>query len=186
MKFSQLLILVCLFGCAGGTTTGNPITTVKIQDKQPLAWLKKNFNIIIPSAWATASDVKFCFKRLRFKTEETDAEGSNYDLTLGQVTLSSEITTLASLSIPPGNYRRVEFDLEKECDGVLGKKSLEFTNMYGSFSTDQKITIKFNGVYIVNADGTLTLDTDKILDAIELINDSAAIKTSLEAITGDF
>jgi len=190
MKLNNILFLILILttsSCGpggGGTGTGNPVT-VRMQDNQPFAWLKKSFETIIPSAQAAVGSVKFCFKRLRFKPDSSTS-GSNYDLNIGEVSIDPSGTNLLTLSIAAGRYERVEFDLENECDGVPGKPSVSFTNGNGTFSTTDRMTIKFDGVFIVDGTKTLNLNIDALLDNLELVNNSNQIKVSLESATGDF
>ena len=189
MKISIIIMLLILQSCGGGSTTGNPISTtnvaVSMQDKQPFAWLKYINEAFISSAYAAVSNTKFCFKRLRFKPDSITA-GSNFDLILGEVTINPSGVSLLTVTIPSGTYTRVEFDLEKECDGVAGKPSVIFTNGTGTFSTIETMTIKFDGVYVAGADGSLTLDIDSLFDAMDLITANNQIKTALEAAPGGF
>lgn len=191
MKSLNILFFSILFllgGCGPGTTTGNPVTSpvqVRMEDKQPLAWLKKGMDAFIHPAYAALSNVKFCFKRLRFKPDSTTT-GSNFDLVLGEVDINPAGTNLITVSVPNGTYERIEFDLETECDGTPGKPSVTLTNGNGTFTTVDRTTIKFDGSYTVSAAGTLTLDIDPLLDALDLITADNQIKTSLEAAPGDF
>jgi len=184
----SFILLISLYGC-GGTTTGNPVATkqvtVTMQDQQPFAWIKKGWDALIPSAFANVSNVKFCFKRLRFKPDSV-TNGSNHDLLLGEISIDPNGTNLLTVSVPEGTYGRVEFDLEKECEGTPLKPSVTFTNNFGTFSTQDNMTIKFDGVFVVSADSTLTLNIDVLLDALDTVNADNAIKTTLEAVSGDF
>lgn len=184
--FLFILILAFSSGCGpgGGTGTGNPVT-VRMQDNQPFAWLKKTYDAFIPSSHAAVGNIKFCFKRLRFKPDSSSA-GSNYDLQIGEVSIDPNGTNLLTLKIAPGTYQRVEFDLENECDNVPGKPSVTFTNDNGTFSTQDRMTIKFDGVFVVDGTETLDLNIDALLDNLELVNNDTQIKTSLESATGDF
>lgn len=190
MKMINVLLFTFLLfigGCGPGTTTGNPLAPVEVrmEDRQPFAWIKKGWDALIPPAHAVVSNVKFCFKRLRFKPDSI-TNGSNFDLILGEVNINPSGTNLITVSIPQGTYQRIEFDLEKECDGTLSKPSVTFTNNNGTFSTLDHTTIKFDGNYVVSAAGTLTLNIDALLDALDLVNNSGQIKTSLEGAPGDF
>lgn len=182
-----IVLTLLMYGCGGGTTTGNPVApvTVRMEDRQPFAWVQKAWDVVIPPARAAVSSVKFCFKRLRFKPDSI-TNGSNFDLVLGEVVINPAGTNLLTVSVPQGTYTRIEFDLEKECDGTLGKPSVLFTNNTGTFSTLDHTTIKFNGNYVVSAEGTLTLNIDSLFDALELVTNNTQIKTTLEAAPGDF
>lgn len=182
------ILLALLYSC-GGTTTGNPVAKkqvdLRMEDQQPFAWIKKSWDLLIPPAYANVSNVKFCFKRLRFKPDSS-TNGSNYDLFLGEVTIDPTGTNLLTVSVPEGTYQRVEFDLEKECDGTASKPSVSFTNGSGPFSTIDNMTIKFDGNFVLTGDSTLTLNIDALLDVLDLVTNDNQIKTSLEAAPGDF
>ncbi|MFP5386922.1 MAG: hypothetical protein ACLGHN_12635 [Bacteriovoracia bacterium] len=188
MKILILSSLIFLSSCGGGTTTGNPVqrtVSIRMEDQQPLAWIKNLSDSIIPSAYAAVSNISFCFKRLRFKPDSS-TDGSNYDLVLGQVTINPAGTNLLSVSVPEGTYTRIEFDLENGCDGDMAKPSVVFTNNSGVRSTNDHTTIKFDGVYVVSADGTLDLDIDALIDAMDTITLDNQIKTTLENAPGSF
>jgi hypothetical protein len=184
----SLLFLVSCSGGGGGTTTGNPVKTVNVrmQDKQTFAWMKKISDSIIPSAYANASDVSLCFKRLRFKpVENEDSSAENYDITLGRVTIDPTGTDIVSVSVPEGMYTRIEFDLEENCNGTTAP-SVSFTNLNGEFTSQDNIKIKFDGELVVDEDKTVNLDIDVILNAMDSINLGDDIKNTLEAVTGDY
>ncbi len=190
MKSILLISLLFITSCAGGggTTTGNPVKTVNVrmQDQQPFAWMKKISESLIPSAYANASNVSLCFKRLRFKpVENDDSSAENYDITLGRVTIDPNGTDLGSVSVPEGMYRRIEFDLEANCNGSIAP-SVSFTNLNGTFSSQDNIKIKFEGNLVVDADKTVNLDIDAILDAMDSINPGDDIKNDLENALGDY
>lgn len=188
MKLIPLLIVFFIGGCAP-TTTGNPVkqssVNLQMQDQQPFAFMKYLSESLIPTAKAATGNVKFCFKRLRFKPDSTLPGAQNFELALGEVEILPGGTNLVTVSVPHGQYERVEFDLEKNCDGN-SKPSVSFTNDLGSFSTEDNMTIKFDGVYVVSADGTLTLNVDVLFDAMDTVSDSAQIKVVLEDAVGDF
>lgn len=187
MNFLILTLFLILGGCGGGSTTGNPVApvTLRMVDKQPFAWFKKTLDTLISPAHSAVSNVKFCFKHLRMKPDST-TPGEDLALELGEVDINPNGTNLVTVSVPSGIYREVEFDLVKECDGVLGRKSVTITNNNGTFSTDESMTIKFVGTYTVTDAGTLTLNIDPLFDALELVATDVQIKNSLEDANGDF
>ncbi len=188
LLLGSLLILVSCAGGGGGTTTGNPVKTVNVRmkDQQPFAWMKKISDSFISSAYANVGTVNLCFKRLRFKpVENDDSTAENIDLNLGLVTIDPIGTNIVSVSVPEGTYRRIEFDLERDCDG-FPSPSVSFTNGVTTYSTQDNIKIKFEGTLVVDADKTVTLDTDIILDALDNVTSDNQIKNTLEAVTGDY
>lgn len=187
--FLLTFLIIATTACSP-TTTGNPATpkhavALRMEDERPFAMMKKAFDLFIPSAHAAISNAKFCFKRLRFKPDPFTA-GSNVDLELGLVDINPAGTNLLTVSVPEGVYQRIEFDLDKDCTGVPGNPSVEFTNNNGSFISQETITIKFNGSYTVSAAGTLTLNIDALFFAMDFVTANTQIKTALENAPGDF
>jgi hypothetical protein len=186
------LILISLLGCsAGGTTTGNPITVqLRLVDQQPFAWWRPISNkILIPSAHAAVTNAFFCFKRLRFKTDSSDeTTDDNIDIDIGRMAIDPNGTNLATITIPSGVYRRIEFDLEEECNDIALTPSVEFTNSLAPFNhrTSDRMTIKFEGTFTATADTSLDLDIDVFFDTMDTINDGNDIKNLFEALSGDF
>lgn len=141
----------------------------------------------IPEAKAAVTNLKFCFKRLRFKTasevtsDDSSQDEDNIDFSLGELDISSGATALGTIQLPEGNYSRVEFDLENTC---ASGKSMQLTNASGSYSSTERITIKFEGSFSANADGTLTLGVQQILNQLNSYNGGGSLKTSAESISG--
>ncbi|MCM2350917.1 MAG: hypothetical protein NDI69_12920 [Bacteriovoracaceae bacterium] len=142
-------------------------------------------DLIIPKAHAAVSDLTVCFKRLRFKKDINDvstAETSNdnIDLMLGLVTLSDAGTSLGNVSVPAGTYYRIEFDLESDCNG----SSASLTNDFGVYNTNSRITIKFEGTFIVDGSESLVLGVQDILNGANAYNGVGDLKDALESISG--
>lgn len=188
----NLVLLVALVACSGGTTTGNPVQVdLRLVDVQPFAWWRPIKNtILIPEARAAVSNVYFCFKRLRFKYDNSVGAGGSgdFDLSLGRVAIDPNGTTVGSFTISAGTYERIEIDLDKECDGVASRPSVEFTNGINPFnySSQDNITIKFEGYFVASANQTVDLNIDLLLDEMDTITLADDIKDSLEAVTGDY
>ncbi|MCB0357743.1 MAG: hypothetical protein KDD40_12075, partial [Bdellovibrionales bacterium] len=145
------------------------------------------FDLIVPRAHANVSSLKMCFKRLRFKLDDVDTtdpslDNDNVDFDLGEVTLSSTGTYLGEVVIPAGTYKRIEFDLESDC---VSGNSLELTNDNGSYTSNERITIKFSGLFEANVDGTLNLGVQTILNQLNNHNGAVSLKQSAEAASGD-
>lgn len=149
MKINLILLFLLITGCAqstgeSGTTTGDPLTDVSFEPYSP-SIAQSIRKLIIKDAFAGVNDLSFCFKRIRFKDSDADL-GSNVDLELGEVVINEEGTPLGQVQIAEGIYRRVEFDLEKNCDGT-NKPSISLINDNGSFSSEDRITIRFSGEF---------------------------------------
>lgn len=147
-------------------------------------------SLIIPTGYAVVSDLKFCFKRLRFKRDlpdgQVDTTEDNVDLELGEKIISNSGTLLGSVSVPADTYKRIEFDLEPGCDGVA-TNSVSMVNDNGGFSSTSTITIKFDGTFIVDGEETIELGIQNILDAANAYDGlgGQSLKEALEAVSGN-
>src|SRR5688572_5949637 len=109
------MIIFSTSACGPGTTTGNPQVTLSFEPYSEQSFMKW----LLPSAYAATSQLKFCFKRLRFKVDGAATAGDktkdndNIDLSLGEVDISPSGTDLTTVEIPANTYRRIEFDLDK-------------------------------------------------------------------------
>lgn len=173
-------LFMTLLSC-GGTTTGNPLVTLKSAPYSAVAgsW----FNLITP-AYANVSSLTLCFKRLRFKptysggSDGASADSTNFDFDLGLVTLSTAGNTLGTITLPAGNYRRVEFDLDTHCSGG---SSVQLTNDNGPSSSSSNITIKFEGSFdAAGSEQTLSLQFQGIVTALQSVAPGDNLKTLLE------
>ncbi|WII73726.1 hypothetical protein QJS83_07535 [Bdellovibrio sp. 22V] len=140
----------------------------------------------IKEANAAVTSLKMCFKRLRFKladenTTSPETNEDNVDFAIGEVTISSSGASLGTVSVPPGTYKRIEFDLDSDC---ASGKSIQLTNGNGSFSTNQTITIKFSGTFTADTDGALTLGVQNILDQLNSYN-GPDLKVAAESVSGE-
>jgi hypothetical protein len=142
-------------------------------------------NLLIPNAYAAVSDLRVCFKRLRFKTSTDDsipdAQEDNIDFNLGEVALSNSGTLLGTVTVPAGTYYRVEFDLEPTCAG----KSLNLSNDFGVYSSAENIKIKFDWVFIVDGSTTLELGVQNILSEANAYNGVESLRDAFERVSGD-
>lgn len=176
-----LLTLLTLAACApsSGTSTGNPMVDLKMNSyNSTLAVEKSTIDAL------SLNSLKFCFKRLRFKQTASSATSENHNFYLGEVTISSLGTDLSAVSLPVGTYSRIEFDLDSSCPSG---KSIELTNSNGSFSTDQTITIRFDGTFVhSNLDETLNLNIQQIVSSLNTVTSNSDVRTKAEAANGDF
>lgn len=143
----------------------------------------------IPRAEAAVTSATLCFKRLRFKFNETDDgddddDSENFDVNLGEVSLSPSGTKLIDVSVPTGVYRRIEFDLKDECGS---DRSVLIVNSSGTFSTDEDVKIKFFGTFnALGAGQRVSMSTQAIINAMNSITSGSQIETQLESISGTF
>lgn len=189
MKYKALICMVLALatGC-GGTTTGNPVVTLKSAAYSSFARsiLPSWFPTLITPAYASVSSLTLCFKRLRFKTAyDSESNGdsigsSNFDFDPGEVTLSPSGNTLGQITLPAGTYRRIEFDLDDHC---ASNKSVQLTNNSGSRSTRDGITIKFEGTFEAAGEAQdLSLQFQNLVTALDSVTQDSNIKTSLEGV----
>ncbi|MBC7690262.1 MAG: hypothetical protein H7222_00705 [Methylotenera sp.] len=158
-------------------------------------------NLLFPNAYAAlpgVSKVTLCFKRLRFKavegaeTNESEKAGSsdNVDFSPGEITLSSTgDTSIGSVKVPAGSYRRIEFDLEKNCPGAATGNSVQIWSSSNStatpdFVTQERVTVKFFGTFSAGADGQIVnLGVANILSALTQVATGSDIKLKLEDVS---
>ncbi len=142
--------------------------------------------LFLPRAYASVSSLKFCFKRLRFKkaddvTADPAISEDNIDFAIGEVIVSNASTSLGQIRLPEGEYRRVEFDLEDSCGTG---NSIQLVNTNGTYATNQRVTIKFSGVFTADSDGVLNLGVQSILTQLNTYSGVGTLKDSAEAASG--
>lgn len=177
-----------LTGCG---QEANPTITLQVGS---LSASNKILDFFIPSAYAAVSSAKICIKRLRFKQADGGSTGSetsdgsdNIDFAPGEVTLAAG-TTIGDVAIPAGTYKRLEFDLDRVCGN---NNSVSFTNGSGSFTSQDTITVKFEGTFDASSSGqVLELGFGSIVSAMDGVISSSGntIKNALEAasVKGSF
>lgn len=185
-KLTTLFALIGLISCV--SQDKSPTTAI---DSYPVSISMGSYttaglsNFLIPSAYASVSDLKLCFKRMRFKKDITDVDDptvdENIDLNFGEVTLSSAGTSLGVVNIPADTYYRIEFDLEPSCAG----KSMVLSNDFGTYSSTEGMKIKFDGVFVVDGTENLQLGVQDILNAANGYSGPGSLKTAMESVSGD-
>ncbi len=180
MAFAALA-LSCAAGTSCGTTTGNPQVRLQFASYTASSLL----DYLIAPAYASVSSLKLCFKRLRFKANSTGSAGTgDVDLQLGEVTIASAGTSLTTVEVAIGVYRRIEFDLEDQCASA---RSVQLQNGSGSFSTSDRMTIKFDGTFTADAaEETLVLGIQALVSQMDTVTADSQIKDRAEAAAGDF
>ena len=157
-------------------------------------------DMIESPTYATLNNAKLCFKRLRFKAEDSDNSQSsnsqssdtslNIDFQPGEVALnSSSVTSLGTVVVPAGNYRRIEFDLQKDGTNCVSGNSVVISNSNGNYNTQDTITIKFAGNFSASsASERVSLGFQAIIDALNIVSSGSQIKTNLEnaSVKGTF
>lgn len=182
LRIVTFVVSLLQLSCAGGTTTGNPLVQMAFAPFTAAHSMKVGTMAV--------TDLKMCFKRLRFKTE-TDSnttdpmnDSDNIDLFLGEVSISSTGTDLGEVSVPKGTYTRVEFDLEKDCTSGY---SLIMTKDTTTYQTEDRITIRFEGTFVVDENSeTLEMGIEQIISALDTVTNSTQIKDQAESASGSF
>lgn len=180
-----LILTSSLFLNRCGTREGNGLVTIDFQGYSQSAWF-----FLVKPAYASVSSVTFCFKRLRFKPEgkgtssNPEQDPDNVDFSIGEKTISPTGTSLGSISLPAGTYKRIEFDLENKCSSG---KSIQVSNSSGNFNTNERITIKFEGTFTMSqADKRLSLSTQSIINVLDGVTSNSEIRTKAESASGSF
>lgn len=173
-----ICILILIIGCANnGTSTGNPLVNLRYG----------SFSSSL-SAF-TVNQAKFCFKRVRFKqageltNSDPAVDGDNVDFDIGEKTLNAVGDNLGNITVPPAVYTRIEFDLDNHCGNGY---SVYLVNTSGTFSTNDTISIKFEGNVVLNSDVSLNLALQNLISALNTVSSSTQIRTKLEAASGSY
>jgi hypothetical protein len=188
-----------LTGCGANTDSlqsGQSVkmATVNVEVVDNPSLQTKLLNLLLPKAYAEITASTACFKRLRFKFAESEEDNStdyevnedvedNVDFYLGEVDMTQTGAVLGSIEIPAGDYRRIEVDLEDKC---AGGKSLTIDNSSGSYSTSDRISVRFEGNFTAEDGATISLNINKIVDAIDAYNGTGSIKNAIESVSGSF
>ncbi|MFS4459195.1 hypothetical protein [Bdellovibrio sp. HCB2-146] len=178
--FLLSLASLMFLGCAkdSGTSTGNPLVALKFDSFTSTLALKTG-----DVGTEAVSSLKLCFKRLRFKLANTTAE-DEVDFYLGDVTISNLGTDLGSINLPIGTYDRVEFDLDEDCPST---KSIQLVNSSGSFSTTDRISIRFDGTFThTGSSDVLGMSIQQIVDSLNTVTNSSQLKAKAEGASGSF
>ncbi len=162
-------------GCANsnGTSTGNPL--VALQFKSFTAFAMGQVGEL------NVSNLKMCFKRLRFKPVSGLAE--NIDLVLDEVSVVSTGTMITAANVPAGTYSRVEFDLDTHC---ASGKSVQVTNGTGSYASVDTMTIRFDGNLVLASAQNLDLNVQAIISALNNATSNGDIKIKAEFVGGSY
>lgn len=168
-----------------GTTTGNPATVeVSFSEITTRAFFRALDEL---EAAATITQMKLCFKNIRFKMMDDDTDkpedSGNLNFDLGLVTLSTDGGILTSLNVPIQNYKRVEFDLDNHCSSG---KSLEVTKSNGrTVSSDEAITLKLDGDFSLQSySESLSLDISTIARSLTSVSEASEIKSKCSTNKG--
>ena len=187
VMITALVLASNFMGCAKSSSDGT--LTVGLQmGSYTTSKLNPLWKLLgVQEANAAVTSLKMCFKRLRFKAADVDTtspstDAGNMDFAVGEVNISNSGALLGSIKLSPGNYRRIEFDLDSSC---ASGKSVQLVNAQGSFSTNQSMTIKFSGNFTASADGVLTLGVQNILTALNSFNAPSDLKVTAEGVSGN-
>lgn len=192
-KISSTYILagtLIMAGCAQPKSSDSSYdVTLQMGSYSTATYQHHLMDLLLPRAQASVSSLKLCFKRLRFKLDdedtaelETETSEDNIDFDLGEVDLSSGGAVLGTINLPKGTYKRIEFDLEDHCPSG---RSLQITNSNGSYSSSDRITIKFSGTFTADSNGVLTLGVQQIIDALNAYDGSTQLKNIAEDASGE-
>lgn len=180
MPIALLIILTNAFlhSCADskGTSTGNPLVNLR-------------YGVYSGLATFAITEARFCFKRVRFKQAgeltsiDPVTDEDNIDFSIGEKVLNTTGDNLGNVAVPPGNYERIEFDLDNSCGTNY---SVRVINSNGTFSTDQHVSIKFIGNININNNFSVELALQNLITQLNTVTLGSEIKTKLEAASGAF
>ena len=191
-NIALLLVLSLLLTSCGSNSDGltNYPVNLSLSSYAVSSSLPFPLNKIVGEAYAAVGEMKVCFKRLRFKKDipeeqqESELVEDNIDIDLGEVVLDSSGGSLASILVPADRYVRIEVDLERDCDGTT-KNSVSLVNDFGTYTSTDRITIKFEGEFVVDEEENFTLNIQSILDAANGFDmSSGSLKDALEGASG--
>lgn len=176
---ATFLVMAGFNNCSSqGTSTGNPLVEVRINAYDPAAKVTSKIST------QSLSSLKMCFKRLRFKMDSSSSEEDNVDLNLGEVTMDPNGTLITAITVPEGEYKRVEFDLDDNCSSG---HAIQVTNNNGTFSTTDHTTIRFDGNFTASESSTqLELNMQAIVSALNTVTSNSQVRSKAESAAGDF
>lgn len=182
-KFITIFPFVFLLGCnsSDGTSTGNPLINLRYA-----AFYSSLSSQISTMA---VSQTNLCFKRLRFKTagettnSNPDLDEDNIDFSIGDKSIISTGGALGDIRVPNGTYTRIEIDLANQCGNGY---SVLVTNGSGTFSTVDRISIKFQGNIVITGSVSMELILQNLVTELNAVTNSSQIKSRLESANGSF
>lgn len=163
-----------------GTDTGEPGLTLQLSSYEQSTAL---FNYFVPKAFAEVSGVAMCIHQVRFKKDNSsNSPGENINIELGRVDWNPAGTTLTSLDVSPGDYRRLDIMLRDDCQESF---SLVIQNTNGEFVVENPIILRFENEFTVDGlPGELVLDVSPFIDFFDGVSSSAELETGVSNISG--
>ncbi len=199
MRFSlaSLMILTVSAACSNvgtgspverrNTIVGNPMVEVSIAADAAVALRRSPLqSLLLPAAFAAGSDVQLmmCFDRIRFKyDDDTGPADGDIEFPIGRVVDNGQGSTLGSVQVPAGTYKRIEFDFKPNCGDST---SVIVSNLFGLFSTNERIRVRFEGDITISENTKIKIGTRPLRDALTSIQSGPEIPIALESIAGTF
>lgn len=189
-SFLLSIALMSLIGCGQENSDPSGMSEVTVVLGSHTVASNSLLDFVFPPAYAALNQMDLCFKRLRFKIDDTvvNLPEDNVDIPVKHVSLDSSGTSkvFQTIRIPNQTYFRLEFDLEDSCG--TGYSARVYNDQLGApVSTSQRVTIKFNGRFNA-ANPVLTLSVQNIVDAVKNYAGSGGsnLKNQLESASGSF
>jgi len=145
----------------GGTTTDNPKPTVTVEVGG------------FPEEGSSSVNIKLCVSKMELR-RAGDGGGDEIEvrMTPKWITLSPAGTLIDDgLSVPFGNYERIEMNLSSACSGAYAT----VTNAFGSFAATDDVSMRFSGEVAVAGPGSKL-----ILDMSDMISRSMRAASNAE------
>lgn len=185
-----LLCLSTLIGCGKDNSDPSAAGNVTVVLGNHAVASSSLLDMVFPPAYAALNQMDLCFKRLRFKIDDTlvNLPEDNVDISVKHVTLDSTGSSkiFQSIVLPEQTYFRIEFDLEDSC-GTGYSVRVNNDQLGVPVETDKKVTIRFTGRFNA-ANPVLTLRVQSIVDAVKNYAGAGGddLKNLLEGVSGTF
>lgn len=159
---------------AQGTSLGNPM---KINEKVEIDIAP--FPVTMDQRLKSLFRVKMCVKELRLKTLNSSSAELSTPIEPADLTLQPDGTHVTSAMVPPGDYHRLEIELDTHC---ASGESLSISTPLGNLAFSKPLTLPL-GINLSVANGAhnhVDLAFEQLLDA--LANLAADLKALLIAV----
>ncbi len=147
------------FSMSGGTTTDNPKPTTSLEVEEYGA--------------ANTADIRLCVYEIRFQNDTQDIRA---EFQPKWIVLNSAGTLIDSgLTVPFGNYSRIELRLANACDGL----SARVVNSEGTFNLTNEMNVRFSGSISIESSSRLVLDMGNMISRINSAEEREDVEKAL-------
>jgi hypothetical protein len=186
MKTGSVFLGLLLFAIGCGTTAGNPTVILEFAGYNSGSDTPGVLSLFEQTApLPTIKDLRFCFKRVRFKNEAA-LEDEDLDFPIGLQMINPEGVRLGAVTPKPGFYDRIEFDLAPKCQDSIAERlpSVAFSKAGRELLTDDRITLRFENQYEVRAGVVISLNVEVLVNALSRVSQGSEIRRALQGAVG--